>query len=181
MPKNKEENVVTKEKAIQLPCPMTDEEIMEVVDELVELNDSVTEKEEKIAELKDEASKLAKEIKCTDPKRKELNGLLKAKAREKFVDCVCVYEYDKDVVTITRKDNGEQVEQRAITDLERQQALPLLVECVDCSSEFEQEDMEPIEEGHLCRGCFITRNMEKDSDPAGEEEAQSPDEEEVGD
>jgi len=176
-----DDNIITKEKAINLPCKMTNEEVMEVVDELVELNDAIEEKKELISDHKDQASKLSKEIKCADPKLKELNKLLKTKAREKFVDCVCVYDYNADKVTITRKDNGDLVEEREITDLERQQALPLLIECVDCSSEYEQEDMEPVENGHLCRACFIERNREKDSDTGEEVEATAPDEQEIGD
>lgn len=39
------------------------------------------------------------------------------------IDCVKVIDYKKDLVTVTRKDTGEEVESRKIKDSERQMTL----------------------------------------------------------
>ncbi|MBW2054038.1 MAG: hypothetical protein JRI85_17695 [Deltaproteobacteria bacterium] len=80
--------------------------------------------EEKEEELKVTSAQIRAEIKDLRKSMRKRLDMVNKKAETLSVECLAVYNYDREIVTVIRQDTGEIVEDRPMKDNERQQELP---------------------------------------------------------
>lgn len=118
-------NTRTVQSTRSLRCPLTSEEILERADRAAHLLVDIDAKE---ADL-DSAKKQAKaDIERLEAEHRALSGQIRDRAEYRNVVCDELHDYRTWKVTITRRDTGEVVDERAMTLAEResaQEALPL--------------------------------------------------------
>ncbi len=107
----------------RLPVKLTDEEMIIKGQELAELESELTDLES----LKRAASKsFAKQIEVKKGKIQRVSHAINTKQENREVECEEVRDEESLKVSIVRKDTGEVVSERLMTDEERQKVLNFL-------------------------------------------------------
>lgn len=101
----------------RLPCILSDEERLEFADQLAEANERV---EEATANRKSLMKQMAAEVDQAVGHRDRINGIVASKTEYREVDVEVRFDFDKGRVTQYRKDTGEEIMNRPMTQKERQ-------------------------------------------------------------
>lgn len=114
------EQTVSKTITKRLPCQLSDEERLEFADRLAECNERV---EEATANRKSLMQQMAAEVKQAESERDRINNIVASKTEYREIDVVVEFDFDKGRVRQVRKDTGEQIQDRPMTEKERQTNL----------------------------------------------------------
>lgn len=101
----------------RLPCILSDEERLAFADQLAEANERV---EEATANRKSLMQQMAAEVNQAIGHRDRINGIVASKTEYREVDVEVKFDFDKGRVTQFRKDTGEEIMNRPMTQKERQ-------------------------------------------------------------
>lgn len=101
----------------RLPCILSDEERLAFADQLAEANERV---EEATANRKSLMQQMAAEVNQAIGHRDRINGIVASKTEYREVDVEVKFDFDKGRVTQYRKDTGEEIMNRPMTQKERQ-------------------------------------------------------------
>jgi len=104
----------------KLPCPLTSEEMLERGQQLA----AVQEEADQLEEARKAADAEAKaRIKRLDERAARLRRDIIRKEEDRDIECDVAHDYVRGLVTVTRCDSGEMVEQRPMNMDERQATL----------------------------------------------------------
>jgi hypothetical protein len=104
----------------RLPCPLTSKELLERGQQLA----AVQEESEQLEEARKAADATAKaEIKRLDERATRLRRDIIRKEEDRDIECDVAHDYIHGLVTVTRVDSGEVVEERPMRMEERQATL----------------------------------------------------------
>ncbi len=101
----------------RLPCTLSDEERLGFADQLAEANERV---EEATANRKSLMQQMAAEVNQAIGHRDRINGIVASKTEYREIDVEVRFDFDKGRVTQYRKDTGEEIMNRPMTQKERQ-------------------------------------------------------------
>ena len=101
----------------RLACQLSDEERLAFADQLAEANERV---EEAIANRKSLMQQMAAEVNQAIGHKDRINGIVASKTEYRDVDVEVFFDFDKGRVTQIRKDTGEEIMNRPMTQKERQ-------------------------------------------------------------
>lgn len=111
------QQIQTKTITKRLPCTLSDEERLAFADQLAEANERV---EEAIASRKSLMKQLAAEVDQAIGHKDRINGIVASKTEYREIDVEVQFDFDKGRVTQIRKDTGEEIMNRPMTQKERQ-------------------------------------------------------------
>jgi len=100
-----------------LPCILSDEERLAFADQLAEANERV---EEAIANRKSLMEQMAAEVKQAVGYRDKVNRIVASKTEYREIDVEVTFDFKKGRVIQHRKDTGEEIINRPMTQKERQ-------------------------------------------------------------
>lgn len=103
-----------------LPCHLSDEERLAFADQLAEANESV---EAAIANRKSLMQQMAAEVNQAVARRDKINNIVASKTEYREIDIEVTFDFDKGRVIQHRKDTGEEIINRPMTQKERQANL----------------------------------------------------------
>lgn len=114
--------MTTQQKTITklLPCHLSDEERLAFADQLAEANESV---EAAIANRKSLMQQMAAEVNQAVARRDKINNIVASKTEYREIDIEVTFDFDKGRVIQHRKDTGEEIINRPMTQKERQANL----------------------------------------------------------
>jgi hypothetical protein len=105
-----------------VPCRLTEDELRQRGDSLAEVVESRHAEEKRQADLK---SQMKARITELEAKQTQLAIAISRKEEYRDVSCDIFGDPTHDTATVVRRDTGEAIEKRPLTDAERQKALPL--------------------------------------------------------
>jgi hypothetical protein len=101
----------------------TEEELRKIAEQMAEKAQEIDEKE---ADKKAITSELKAAVDVATNEHRLLAGKYRAKSEYREVECEVLSDHKKGIVTTTRLDTGEVIDERAMTTGERQRELPLV-------------------------------------------------------
>jgi len=113
--------------------------------------------EEKQEELKSISAEMRAEIKELKEKMRSLMDTIRKKAIEKQVECLVVYNFNRELVTVIRQDTGEVVENRPMQDHEKQMELGL--------EDQKPDDSQDEYNGPICKDCVYFIDLGNATNP----------------
>ena len=113
MTQEKQTKTITK----RLACALSDEERLAFADQLAEANERV---EEAIASRKSLMKQLAAEVSQAIGHKDRINNIVASKTEYRDIDVVVTFDFKKGKVVQHRKDSGEEIMNRPMTQKERQ-------------------------------------------------------------
>lgn len=103
-----------------LPCSLSDEERLGFADQLAEANERV---EAAVANRKSLMQQMAAEVNQAVAHRDKINNIVASKTEYRDIDIEVTFDFDKGRVIQHRKDTGEEIINRPMTQKERQANL----------------------------------------------------------
>lgn len=116
MTQEKQTKTITK----RLPCLLSDAERLAFADQLAEANERV---EEAVASRKSLMQQMAAEVNQAVGRKNLINGIVASKTEYRDIDVVVTFDFKKGKVIQHRKDTGEEIMNRPMTEKERQTNL----------------------------------------------------------
>lgn len=113
-----------KEVIRNLPCRLTDAELLVRADELSQSVQEITAEENRQVDVKAQMKARLTEL---DSRKTRLAITVGRKEEYRDVVCDCMGDYQAGTVTVYRRDTGEALDTRLMSEEERQKSLPLEV------------------------------------------------------
>ena len=111
-----------KKKTMNLKTELNRDELAAAAEELAESTQTIVRLEN---QKKAAVAQFKSDIDYAIARQNKFAGIVAAKCEWRDVDCDLLYDYEKKIVTITRLDTGEQVQERTMFEDELQRPLPL--------------------------------------------------------
>lgn len=106
----------------QLPCKLTDKEILDAADKMAEAERQLTETEESLKTVK---AQFKAQTEQAQAEVARYANLIRSKTEFRMIECEKFMNYEAGVITETRLDTGEKLGEREMTEAEKQVQMKL--------------------------------------------------------
>jgi len=117
-----EMEITKREDTVVLPVPLSQDELIETMDQVSQKIKAVEDLEEELADIKKD---YGKSIKKLDSEIKTLAKNYREKKKEEEIECIIEFNWSKGIKKYIRKSDDKVIDEKKITDADRQEKLDL--------------------------------------------------------